>query len=126
MSDIDQSVFAPQLRVFRQLDVKKLSPDFIETVGAAEGSVEWVDAARARDQIWTEEIMDATIGAAIVDARGEFVKTFPGKDGFLAAEKSRSSARVVFDYDLVEETTAEEDALPAGFADYQSAATQGQ
>jgi len=112
---IDQSAFAPQLRVFRKLNVRKLSDAFKETIGASEGQYEYVDAGRARDQAWTEEIMEHTIGAAIVDARGEFVKEFPGADGFLAAERSRASARVVFDYELPEAADDEEAALPAGF-----------
>lgn len=112
---IDQSVFLPQLRVFRKLDQRKLSDEFIETIGKAEGTTEWVDANRARDLGWTEEIMEATIGAALVDAQGQFVKTFDGPDGFILAEKAKASARVVFDYEVASDDDADDDDLPAGF-----------
>lgn len=114
---IDQSVFAPQLRVFRQLDVDKLSPEFKATVGEAEGSFEWVDAGRARDEIWTDEIMQSTIASALVDANGQILRTFPGPDGFKAAEKARASARMVFDVDLPDEADSDDSSVPSGFAD---------
>lgn len=112
---IDQSIFTPQLRVFRQLDQSKLTDEFKVTIGEAEGSTEWVDANRARDLGWTEEIMAATIGAALVDANGQFVKKFDGPDGFRVAEKARSSARVVFDYELPAEEETDTSTVPSGF-----------
>lgn len=115
MSSLTQSIFTPQLRVFRRLDVGKLSPDFIETIGAAEGNYELVDVDRARDQMWTEEIMKTTIGAALVNADGDILKEFPGKDGFLAAERAKSSARVVIDYEMPGLDDSSDDAIPEGF-----------
>lgn len=115
---IDQSVFKPKLRIFRQLDKSGLSEDFIATVGEAEGSIEYVDADRARDFGWTEEIMANTIAAVLVDDKGSIVARFDGPDGFKAAEKARTSARVVFDIDIPDADAETDDSdVPAGFAD---------
>lgn len=115
MPSISQPFMQPALRVFVQLDVDQLSEDFIETVGQAEGNYEWVDMGRARDFELTEEIMRTRVSAALVDAQGQVVQEFPGVDGWKAAERARSSARIVFDYDIPETADVDDDAVPAGF-----------
>lgn len=109
-------IFTPKMRVYRKLDTQKLSPEFIEHLSLHEdGTVEYVDADRARDQVWTEEIMEFTVGAALVDEEGNIVKTFDGPNGFVAAEKARSSVRVIFDYEVDDENPVIDGAVPAGF-----------
>lgn len=97
---IEQSVFQPKLRVFRQLNVSKLSKEFVAKLQIEEGGVEWVDANRARDLGWTEEVMSATIGAAIVDAEGNFLAKFTGKNATSKAEAARANARLTFSVDV--------------------------
>lgn len=97
---IEQSVFQPKLRVFRQLDVGRLSKEFVSRLQIEEGSVEWVDANRARNLEWTEEVMSATIGAAIVDAEGNFLAKFTGKNATSKAETARANARLTFSVDV--------------------------
>lgn len=99
----------PQLRVFRRLDVERLSPEFIEKIGEKEGTVEYVDADRARDWEWTDEIMQTTVGAALVDAEGNILAEFDGPDGWRKAERARATAKVTFELDFdVDEGEAED------------------
>lgn len=96
---------APRLRVFRELDVSKLTKEFKEAIAAHEGAdiLPYVDANRPRDIGLTEEIMEHTIGAILVNPEGETLARFEGRDGWLKAEKARASARVTFNLDFDEE-----------------------
>lgn len=102
MANRTQSL-SDQLRVFRKLDVEALSEDFVEKIGIEEGNYEYVDADRARDFEWTEEIMATTIGAAVVDADGEIIAEFSGPDAVNKALGVRASAKMTFSLDLGDE-----------------------
>lgn len=99
MANRTQSL-SDQLRVFRKLDVEALSEDFVEKIGIEEGNYEYVDADRARDYEWTDEIMATTIGAAVVDADGEIIAEFSGPDAVSKAMDVRASAKMTFSLDL--------------------------
>lgn len=106
---IDQSAFNPRLRVFRKLDVDKLTQDFLDKVEVEEGRADYVDADRPRDLPYTEEIIERTIGAALVDAEGNILAEFRGAEAVAKAEKARSSARVTFSVDVDDEDADDED-----------------
>lgn len=90
----------PKLRIFRRLDVDRLSPEFIEKIGQDEGSVEYVDHDRPRDLGFTEEILEATVGAALVDSEGQILAEYNGPDAWRKVEKAKAGARITFDIDL--------------------------
>lgn len=90
----------PNIRVFRRLDTSLLSTEFVEKVSVEEDDIEYVDANRARDAWQTEEIMEATLGAALVDAEGNVLAEFEGPDAYLKAEKAKASARVTFSMEI--------------------------
>ena len=91
--------FQPNLRIFAKLDVDRLSDEFKETVGKAEGTFEAVDWDRARDLPWTEEVMGCVVGYLIVDEEGNVVTQ---ADTLAQAEKVRASARFTFDVEVDE------------------------
>jgi hypothetical protein len=93
----------PNLRVFRQLDVDKLSDEFKEKIGLGEGNYEYVDIDRARDFPYTEEIMQTTIGAVLADAEGNILATFAGPQAWVRADRARQGARITFDINLEDE-----------------------
>lgn len=94
---ISQSVFKPQLRIFYKLDERLLSEEFIQKIGTEEGRVDYVDAEKARDFAWSEEIMEARIGAALVDEDGDILAEFKGPTALARAEAARGSVKVTFD-----------------------------
>lgn len=95
------STINPQLRIFAQLDVDKLSKEFKETIGKAEGTFEAVDWDKARDLPWTEEVMAAVESFLVVDEEGEVLTTV---DTFAKADRVRQSARVTFQVEVDEDT----------------------
>jgi len=99
----------PQLRIFRKLDVDGLSEEFIEKVGAEEGDFEYVDVDRARDGVYTDEIMEYTIGAALVDSEGSILHEWDGADAVARAERAKGSARVTIDMDVDVDEDADQD-----------------
>lgn len=111
MSNIAESLYKPQLRIFYKLDERKLSPEFIDKVGREEGRTDYVDAEKARDLPWTEEIFDSRIGTALVDEDGDILAEFTGVTALARAEKARASVKVSFDVDidLDEDEVQEED-----------------
>lgn len=90
----------PSLRIFRALDTNGLSEEFKDKIGAEEGAFDYVDGDKARDFAWTEEIMENTIGAALVDAEGNVLHEFDGPNALAKAESARSSARITFSIDF--------------------------
>jgi hypothetical protein len=106
---INQSVFLPQLRVFRRLDQRLLSPEAVEYFDQEEGSSQFVDSDRARNFEWTQEVMSATDGAALVDGDGNILYEFSGDDAVAKAEKARSSARMTFDLGIDNADEADDD-----------------
>lgn len=101
-------ILKPNLRIFFKLNQDLLSEDFIEKIGREEGGTEYVDAEIARDFGWTEEIMKARVGVALVDEDGDTIAEFKGGTALARAEKARSSAKVTFDIDVEEADEAEE------------------
>lgn len=94
----------PRLRIFRVLDEKRLSEAFVDANQRFEGgTLPYVDADRPRDVELTEEIMEATIGAVLVNTQGEVVAEFDGNDAVSKAERAKSSAKITFSLDLPEE-----------------------
>lgn len=89
MIDLSQT-----LRVFRHLDTEAMSDEFKVTIGEREGGFEYVDAEVARDWEWTDEIMQITIGAALVDVEGNIVAEFDGPDGWKQAIEARAGAKM--------------------------------
>lgn len=98
----------PSLRVFRKLDLDRVSAEFIEKMEKEEGSAEYVDGDLARDYDWTVEIIAATIGAALVDAEGQVLHEFDGTDAVKHAEAARSSAKITFAIDFDTPVAVEE------------------
>lgn len=111
---LTQDVFKPNLRVFRRLDVDRLSPEFIDYIGETEGSYEYVDANIGRDYGFTEEIMNTTVGAAIVDEQGNVIREYDGLDAWRLAEKAVAGARVTLGIEVDE---PEADKSEADWAD---------
>lgn len=91
------TIAVPRLRIFRELDVNSLSEEFIDAITKAEGTLPYVDADRPRDYPLTEEILENTVAAILVDPDGQVLGKFDGPEGWLAAEKAKSTARVTFD-----------------------------
>lgn len=90
----------PELRIFAKLDVDKLSKEFIEVVGKAEGTVEAVDWDRPRDLPWTEEVMGAVESFLVVNDEGEILVEV---DTFEKADRVRKTAKVTFQVEVDEE-----------------------
>lgn len=99
----------PSLRVFRALDADRLSDEFKEKFLAEEGAYDYVDGDKARDHAWTEEIMETTIGAVLVDAEGNVLHEFEGPTALRKAEAARSSARITFSIGFDEDVMADAD-----------------
>jgi hypothetical protein len=95
-------VFKPDLRVFLRLDVDRLSNEFIEVIGDKEGNFEYVDADLGRDYEYTEEIMQTTIGAAIVDDQGNILREYEGDGAVDKARRAVSGAKVTLGLDIDE------------------------
>jgi hypothetical protein len=86
---------SPVLSVYRQLDPKRTSPEFkAYIVDFEQGDPSFVSADRPRDYVWTDEIVHATTGYALVDASGGVLARFDSLD---KAEAAKASARIVFD-----------------------------
>lgn len=94
------STINPTLRIFAKLDTDKLSREFIETIGSAEGSYEAVDWDLARDLPWTEEVMSSVESFLVVDDEGNVLTEV---DTFAKADSVRRSARVTFQVEVDEE-----------------------
>lgn len=92
--------YAPALRIFRKLDTESLTQDFIDKVLPEEGSIEYVDSERARDYPYTEEIMETTVGVALVNEDGEILAEWEGKDAFAKANAARKTAKITFSVDV--------------------------
>jgi hypothetical protein len=96
-------VGSPKLRVYRILDEDRLTEAFKDANLRHEGgTLPYVDGDRARDVELTEEIMETTVGAALVDQQGEIVAEFEGKDAVRKAEMARKTARITFSLDIPE------------------------
>lgn len=100
-------MLVPSLRIMRELDQSKLSPEAIDHFNRNEDGPEYVDHDRARSAEYTEEVMAATKSALLLDDAGRVVAKFPGASGWMKAEKARSSARVTFDVEIGEDSEEE-------------------
>ena len=88
------------LTIYRQLDPKQTTPAFKAFIVNFEaGNPDFVDAERVRDYIWTDEIVAATTGYALVDQQGQKLADFKT---LLEAETAKASARIVFDVRLAD------------------------
>lgn len=93
----------PNLRVFRVLDESRLTDAFVDANERFEGgTLPYIDVDRPRDAELTEEILETTIGAVLVDQNGEIVANFEGKLAWQQAEAARQSARITFTLDVPE------------------------
>lgn len=88
----------PALKILHRLNVGGLSPAAIEFFEKYEEGPEYVDSARARDYIWTDEIVANTIDFVIADPDGEILAE--GFGSIIEAEAARSGAKVTFKLEL--------------------------
>jgi hypothetical protein len=88
----------PDLRILRRLDVGALSPEAVEYFDKFENGPEYVDSARARDFIWTDEIVANTVDFVIADPDGEVLAA--GFGSIIEAETARAGAKVTFKLEL--------------------------
>lgn len=86
----------PQLRIYRNLDPKKLTAEFAEHLRDYEGNDNptFVDGDRVRDYVWSDEIVHATKSYSLVDATGREIAKFDTLD---KAEAAAKSAKFTFD-----------------------------
>ena len=97
------------LRIYRELDTNKLSPLTREFLLAFEGQSDFVDNDTPRDDVFTEEVIEATIAYHIVSDDGQSLAKF---DSLAKAEKAAAGAKVTFNVDI-EVPKEEEPAKPA-------------
>lgn len=93
------------LDLYRILDPKLLSQEAVEYFEKYEGSSEYVEADRARDVEWTEEVIAATAEYAIIGPDGDVLAKFPT---LADAEKARANAKITFSIDLEDEDEEED------------------
>lgn len=93
-------VDVPALRVFRHVDADNLHPNVRDAIERREGRADYVDTDLARDWEETEEIIDNTIGAALVDSDGTVVFEREGKDAFKVISRAAAGAKVSVEIDL--------------------------
>lgn len=86
---------AAGLTIYRKLNPKITTDAFKAFITNDEaGNPDFVDGERVRDYVWTDEIVEATVGFAVVGQNGDILAEFPSLE---AAEKAKASAKVVFD-----------------------------
>lgn len=101
MTDAVIEAAQPKLRVFRELDEERLTEAFVDANQRFEGgTLPYVDVDRPRDVELTEEIMETTIAAVLVDTEGNIVARFEGEDAWQQAERARATARITFSLDI--------------------------
>jgi hypothetical protein len=89
--------------MYRRLDPKKLTSEGLDYFIGKEGLTTsyLVEADRARDQEWTEEVMAATCGYVLTETdSGEVVAEF---DTLAEAMSAKSRARITFSLELDDE-----------------------
>ncbi len=89
---------AAGLTVYRRLNPKITTDAFKAYITEREGGdPNLVNGELPRDYVWTDEIVEATTGFAVVGQNGDVLAEFPT---LAAAENAKASAKVVFDVKL--------------------------
>jgi len=93
------------LRVFRELDIEQLSPMVRDFLLAFEGQSDFVWNDQPRDEVITDEIMQATKAYHLVDEDGKVLAKYKT---LASAEQAAAGAKVTFQVDVDLEETGDE------------------